>query len=277
MSHFTTAAGRDFASVHSLSAEKSTKKESEDEWDEDVDFSVLIKNPPKVVKNSVNLGNAEDWDNWDLESTQVKEVPSEVINNNASQEQKVVSKRAFEEVSENVSDNIFKRKKFTFDKPVYYSEEEVRKRDKCTAALPTRDEEGKLRFEKHPTFFPNLSPKEVLQRGSFGGTYFRPIFSSITNTDYDKMWLELPQEWLVGLDVKKMVCSSKPDVHVNKYKVHASGSLWTWETSGWIKKYDPYGWFMWYCRFYLGKFWLQKFSYLFQVPKSNPFRPTMCG
>ena len=26
-----------------------------------------------------------------------------------------------------------------------------------------------------------------------------------------------------------------------------------WETSGWIKEIDPYGWFMWYCRFYLGR------------------------
>ena len=189
-----------------------------------------------------------------------KVVPSKIINNNSIQESQVAPKRSFVEVDSTSSekvladvDNIYKRKKYTFDKPVCYTEEEVRARDKCTAPLPTRDEEGKLRFERHPTFFPNLSPKDVLQRGSFGGTYFRPIFSSITNTDYDKMWLELPQEWLAGLDVKKMVCSSKPDVHVNKYRVHASGSLWTWETSGWIKKYDPYGWFMWYCRFYLGK------------------------
>ena len=29
-------------------------------------------------------------------------------------------------------------------------------------------------------FRPNLSPKEVLQQGSFGGTYFRPIYSSVT-------------------------------------------------------------------------------------------------
>jgi 1-acyl-sn-glycerol-3-phosphate acyltransferase len=26
-----------------------------------------------------------------------------------------------------------------------------------------------------------------------------------------------------------------------------------WEDSGWITKIDPYGWFMWYCRFYLGR------------------------
>ena len=26
-----------------------------------------------------------------------------------------------------------------------------------------------------------------------------------------------------------------------------------WESSGWIKECDPYGWFMWYTRFYLGR------------------------
>jgi hypothetical protein len=26
-----------------------------------------------------------------------------------------------------------------------------------------------------------------------------------------------------------------------------------WEGSGWIRDIDPYGWFHWYCRFYLGR------------------------
>ena len=88
----------------------------------------------------------------------------------------------------------------------------------------------------------------IFQAGSFGGTYFRPIKSSVTGLKYNKMWNELPQNWLEGLVVKKMISSSIYDASVNTYKVKCGGSLEMWETSGWIKDIDPYGWFMWYCR-----------------------------
>ena len=56
-----------------------------------------------------------------------------------------------------------------------------------------------------------------------------------------------------GLNVKKMISSTNYDEKVNTYKSKCGGSLEMWETSGWIKDIDPYGWFMWYCRFYLGR------------------------
>ena len=49
-----------------------------------------------------------------------------------------------------------------------------------TAKLPTRNKKGELVFEDVPELRPNMTPKEVLQAGSFGGTYFRPIKSSVT-------------------------------------------------------------------------------------------------
>ena len=40
--------------------------------------------------------------------------------------------------------------------------------------IPTRNAHGEYCFSDYPDFRPNLSPKEVLQMGSFGGTYSVP-------------------------------------------------------------------------------------------------------
>ncbi|XP_048043295.1 uncharacterized protein zgc:113208 [Megalobrama amblycephala] len=116
-----------------------------------------------------------------------------------------------------------------------------------------RNEKGQLVFKDHTEFTPNMSPKEVLQAGSFGGTYFRPIYSSITKQHYKDVWQELPEEWLDGLDISKQVASSTYRENVNTYNVKCGGSLEMWESSGWIVPQDPYGWFQWYCRFYQGR------------------------
>jgi len=123
-----------------------------------------------------------------------------------------------------------------------------------TAPLPTRKDNGQLVFADHPEFSPNMTPKEVLQAGSFGGTYFRPIYSSVTKLKYGKeVWQELPSDWLEGLDIRTRVSSSLYDASRNKYKVKCGASLEEWESSGWMREQDPYGWFQWYCRFYQGR------------------------
>eukprot|EP00088_Acartia_fossae_P046873 TRINITY_DN5074_c0_g1_i1.p1 TRINITY_DN5074_c0_g1~~TRINITY_DN5074_c0_g1_i1.p1 ORF type:complete len:298 (-),score=92.48 TRINITY_DN5074_c0_g1_i1:457-1350(-) len=125
---------------------------------------------------------------------------------------------------------------------------------KITAGPPTRNKRNQLVFDDAPDFKPNLSPKEVLQMGSFGGTYFRPIYSSVTKQKYgSEVWKELPPDWLEGLNVKTQVASSIYDESKNKYKVKCGASLEEWENSGWMRAQDPYGWFQWYCRFYQGR------------------------
>jgi len=128
---------------------------------------------------------------------------------------------------------------------------DVRKR----MPLPTRNKHGELVFKDQPQFRPNLTPKQVLQAGAFGGTYFRTIRSTVTNethkgTDAVK---EFPDDWFEGVERKRMLHSKVYDPSVNQYGVRCGGGLDMWETSGWISAQDPYGWFQWYCRFYLGR------------------------
>jgi len=105
-------------------------------------------------------------------------------------------------------------------------------------------------------FHPNRTPAEVLRAGSFGGTYFRPIISAVTNIKYTSSSVldntVLP-EWIADLDKSTMLTSSTYRPQVNKYGVKCGGSLGMWESSGWISDSDPYGWFQWYCRFYSGR------------------------
>lgn len=91
-----------------------------------------------------------------------------------------------------------------------------------------------LFFKDYPRFTPNLTPKQVLHLGSFGGTYFRTITSSVTQETYNNAWKEFPQEWFEGLDVHKYVSSSFYDVKINKYKKKCGNDLDLWERSGWI-------------------------------------------
>ena len=99
-------------------------------------------------------------------------------------------------------------------------------------------------------FNPNTTPIEVIGEGSFGGTYFRDIFSNINKKWYKKSWKEF--NLLKNID-KKYYCSDYYDVAVNKYNVKCGTSLRFWENKGWINKIDPYGWFQWYFRYWLGR------------------------
>ena len=99
-------------------------------------------------------------------------------------------------------------------------------------------------------FSPNKTPIEVIRDGAFGGTYFRNIYSGINEKWYKDSWKEFAQ--LKNVDAK-FYASDYYDVNVNKYDVKCGRSLRIWENKGWINKIDPYGWFQWYFRYWLGR------------------------
>jgi len=89
----------------------------------------------------------------------------------------------------------------------------------------------------HPDFKPELTPKEMLELGVFGGKYL---------TDCTK---EFPSDWF---DLAKLSPEGK-DVSLNFFQVDASLPLKHWQAKGWIHPADPRGWFQWYCRYYYGR------------------------
>lgn len=89
----------------------------------------------------------------------------------------------------------------------------------------------------HPDFKPELTPKEMLSLGVFGGKYM---------TDCKD---EFPKDWFK--DAK--LCHEKHDPNLNFFGVNASQPLSTWNRNGWIYPLDPRGWFQWYCRYYMGR------------------------
>ena len=99
-------------------------------------------------------------------------------------------------------------------------------------------------------FAPNKTPIEIIKEGAFGGTYFRDIYFNINNKWYRNSWKEF--NFLRDID-PKLYSKNYYDVHVNKYKVKCGSSLRFLENKGWICEQYPYGWFQWYCRYYLGR------------------------
>ena len=89
----------------------------------------------------------------------------------------------------------------------------------------------------HEDFQPELTPKQMLELGVFGGKYMTDCAD------------EFPSDWFK----KAKLCSRRHDPQLNFFGVNASQPLSVWRAKGWIHPEDPRGWFQWYCRYYLGR------------------------
>lgn len=118
---------------------------------------------------------------------------------------------------------------------------------------PTKKEK-KIYFKDYPDFLPNLTPMEMFKLGSFGGTYWRPIYSSINKKDYKNVHKKYPESWWKDIPESWLTTEwENYDTNINKYKVKVGTTLEFWEEKEWIKPIHPYGWVEWYCDFYMGK------------------------
>ncbi len=88
-----------------------------------------------------------------------------------------------------------------------------------------------------PGFAPQLTPREMLALGVFGGKYMTDCRA------------EFPRSWFANAKL----CSAFHDPALNFFGVNASQPLAIWRKKGWIYPEDPRGWFQWYCRYYMGR------------------------
>jgi hypothetical protein len=88
-----------------------------------------------------------------------------------------------------------------------------------------------------PAFKPQLTPKEMLELGVFGGKYMTDCVE------------EFPADWFAAAKLSPAEKNPK----LNYFGVDASQPLSQWRRKGWIHPDDPRGWFQWYCRYYSGR------------------------
>ena len=88
-----------------------------------------------------------------------------------------------------------------------------------------------------PNFAPDLTPKQMLALGVFGGKYMTDCTG------------EFPPNWFA----RAKLSPQGKRAQLNYFGVDASQPLSVWKKKGWIHPEDPRGWFQWYCRYWMGR------------------------
>lgn len=108
-------------------------------------------------------------------------------------------------------------------------------RDRMQHCMYTLTEPEGKNFD--PRFCPDLTPRQMLALGVFGGKYM---------TDCRD---EFPADWFA----EAKLSPSGKNPALNFFGVDASQPLSVWRAKGWIHPADPRGWFQWYCRYHMGR------------------------
>ncbi len=95
----------------------------------------------------------------------------------------------------------------------------------------------------YPDFKPELTPRQMLELGVFGGLYLADCQS-----EFPKTWFKKAK-----LTYKDVTVEANHDPQKNFFRLNASQPLSVWQKKGWIHPQDPRGWFQWYCRYYRGR------------------------
>lgn len=124
-----------------------------------------------------------------------------------------------------------------------------------------------------PEFQPELTPREMLLMGVFGGRYMRDCQE------------EFPKDWFEGAKLHPKGVSGHSK-NLNYFGVEASQPLTVWRRKGWIQMDDPRGWFQWYCRYFMGrrheddsrqiKRWKAMKRHVAQIQKNCPTKDLNC-
>jgi hypothetical protein len=88
-----------------------------------------------------------------------------------------------------------------------------------------------------PDFTPELTPKEMIELGVFGGKYMTDAANEFPSDRFAEAKLS----------------PGRHNPSLNYFGVSAGQPLSVWREKGWIYPDDPRGWFQWYCRYYVGR------------------------